>query len=888
MIHELFERQVERSPHANAVVFEKNSLTYSELNRRANDLAHHLRVLGVGPDVLVALFFERSLDMVVGMLGVLKAGGAYIPLDPNHPHNRLEYMLADAKPLVMLTQTRLQSRLPPHRSQVIAVDAEATRALPLEDAPAANRVRNPSDLAYVIYTSGSTGKPKGVEIEHRSVVNMLASMQRRPGLDANDTMLAITTLTFDIAVLEIFLPLVCGACVVIAPSETVSDGWALAELIDQCGASILQATPSTLRMLLDAGWRGNPRLKVLCGGESWKEDLAKQILTRCASLWNMYGPTETTVWSAVAKVEVDRPIVIGSPIANTRLYVLDGALQLVPVGVPGELYIGGDGLARGYLHQPELTRERFVADPFRTEPGARMYRTGDSVQRLPDGTLDFLGRLDHQVKIRGHRVELGEIEAALERHPEVKQCVVVASEDLHGDRRLVAYFVPAAGSALSTGQLRHLLSETVPAYMIPAAFVSVSSFPLTPNGKLDRKALPSPDMSTPESDVAPLAPRTPTEEVLAQIWCKMLDLKQVSLRDNFFDLGGYSILAVRVITEINKTLKVHVNIATFFQNPTIEYLARVLEQKHDLRPKTQLMPLQSGRIGLPLYFIGASLQEYRVAQLIGEDRAIFAVDVPLPPEWSDAIAAGDRAALPTIEQLGALYGDVLHAHVGSSPCVVVGCYFGGKIAFEAARALQCAGGHVALVLLIDSTTWSGLIRGPAEQSLLWIWRTATDTANDTPYVYRLNAVLGNSWRLLRWLLLRMPNVVKSRLVRKYSSLPSRIEDKDGVPLQHTVIRRYSRFASKTFHPRPLDASGVLIRAESSDEEMLPGTDLTNGWGKLFARGLEIVQARGDHVSMVSDENAAAFGRQVNTVLDRYDLVKETDGRSVAGRSAALG
>ena len=376
MIHELFATQVEQTPDAVAVAFKENRLTYRELDRLADGLAVQLRAMGVGPDVLVALFLERSLEMVVAMMGVLKAGGAYVPLDPIHPGKRLAYMLADAQPAVLVTHERLRSRLPPHRSRVLIIDAGAPPAAEPTQASAPERAHSVGDLAYVIYTSGSTGEPKGVEIEHRSVVNMLKSMQRRPGLDAGDTLLAITTLTFDIAVLEIFLPLVCGACVVIAPSETVSDGWALAELINQCGATVLQATPSTLRMLLDAGWLGNSRLKILCGGESWTADLAKQLLTGCTSLWNVYGPTETTVWSAVAKVEADRPVVIGSPIANTRLYVLDDALQLVPVGVLGELYIGGDGLARGYLHQPTLTRERFVPDPFGGKPEARMYRTG--------------------------------------------------------------------------------------------------------------------------------------------------------------------------------------------------------------------------------------------------------------------------------------------------------------------------------------------------------------------------------------------------------------------------------------------------------------------------------------------------------------------------------
>ena len=485
MIHELFEAQVERTPDAVAVVFEGDRLTYRELNQRADELACLLRAWGVAPNVLVALFLERSLDIVVGMLGVLKAGGAYLPLDPIYPQKRLEYMLADAQPLVLLTQRHLQSKLSTHYSHIVAIDGGMRAAAPVKSGLPPGQASSPSDLAYVIYTSGSTGEPKGVEIEHRAVVNMLASMQQRPGLGAEDRLLAITTLTFDIAVLEIFLPLVSGACVVIAPSKPTNDGVALAAFIGQSGASVLQATPSTLQMLLDAGWTGAPHAKILCGGEAWTMELASQLLARCGSLWNMYGPTETTVWSAVAKVDAGRPIVIGPPIANTQFYVLDGARQLVPVGVPGELYIGGAGLARGYVNLSKLTDDRFVVDPFTRMTGARMYRTGDLVRRVSDGTLEFLGRLDHQVKVRGYRIELGEIEKVLESHPSIERCVVVARQDSQGDNRLVAYVIPVAGSVISAPELRLFLGETVPAYMIPAAFASLASFPLTPNGKLD-------------------------------------------------------------------------------------------------------------------------------------------------------------------------------------------------------------------------------------------------------------------------------------------------------------------------------------------------------------------------------------------------------------------
>jgi amino acid adenylation domain-containing protein len=875
MIHELFEKQVERSPDAIALVFEGSKVTYRELDTRAERLARQLCVMGVGPDVLVALFLERSLDMVVGMLGVLKAGGAYIPLDPTHPRNRVAWVLEDAQPLLLLTHPQLESNLPPHRSRVVKMGgASLPGELEVDRASAAPPISNPGNLAYVIYTSGSTGKPKGVEIEHGAVINFLTSMQRRPGLVAADKMLAITTLAFDIAVLEILLPLTCGASVVIASTETTHDGMALAELITRCGVTVVQATPSTLRMLLDAGWMGAPQLKILCGGEAWTAELADMLLTRCSSLWNMYGPTETTVWSAVSKVESGRPIVIGMPVANTRLYVLDRALQLLPVGVPGELYIGGKGLARGYLNQPKLTRERFVPDPYVPETGALMYRTGDSVQRMPDGTLEFIGRLDHQVKIRGHRVELGEIEAALSRHPDVTQCAVLASQDLDDERRLVAYFVPASGATVSAGELRLLLSEAVPTYMSPSTFVPLSSLPLTPNGKLDRKALPSSDRTTTDADAASFELGSPAEEEMARLWCEMLNLTKVGKRDNFFDLGGTSILAARLIGRLNQRLGTRLGAAAVFRAPTIELLSASVKQNLQTdKEGPKVISLQNGHNGMPLYVIGAGPVEYRIAQLIGKDRNIFAVDVPIPAEWRLAIKNNDRAALPTFEQLGALYADVLRAHAGSSPCSVIGYSFGGKVAFEAARAVQRAKNNVAVVLLIDAYAWSGLTRGTTSRVLRSIWRGAMGETNDASYVGKLGESLNNSKRLLWWLCAQAPRVVMSR-VRK-NRRPTNMLDHEGRPMEQFVIDDLNRILGRSYDPQPLDALGVLIRADLPDEEKLPHVDLTNGWRDLFVRGLEVVQAKGNHWSIVSrEEDAAALGLQINEVLDRYDLSKK--------------
>jgi amino acid adenylation domain-containing protein/natural product biosynthesis luciferase-like monooxygenase protein len=438
-LHELFAEQAARTPEAVAVVYEDDRLIYGELDRRSNLLAHHLRGLGVGPEVVVGLCVERSLEMVVGLLGILKAGGAYLPLDPSYPLERLAYMMSDANAPVVVTQQHLAEQLPGHDGQVVRIDADWERIAQHPDAAPLNTTL-PSNVAYVIYTSGSTGKPKGVMVTHGSVGNFLSHMARTPGIDASDVLAAVTPISFDIAGLEVYVPLITGARVVIASRQTGIDGAQLKEALEAAGVTMLQATPSTWRLLIEAGWIPARPLKILCGGEAMPVDLAASLTERSASNWNLYGPTETTIWSTLSRVDAKQGVRIGRPISNTQLYVLDERGDLVPTGVAGELYIGGAGLARGYFGRPDLTAERFVPSLFGI--GERLYRTGDLVRYLADGDIEYLGRLDHQVKLRGYRIELGEIEAALLAHDAVAQAVVVAREDGPGDTRLVAYVVP--------------------------------------------------------------------------------------------------------------------------------------------------------------------------------------------------------------------------------------------------------------------------------------------------------------------------------------------------------------------------------------------------------------------------------------------------------------
>ena len=628
-IYRQFEIQAAQTPQKTAIRFSPHAtgvkaaaLTYQQLNERANQLAHYLMRQGVEPGTRVGLCLHRSIDMVVGLLGILKAGGAYVPLDPSYPSERLSYIAADAQIDLLVTTSNINGAAD-LRQIILALDLDK-KAHNISQQSTQNPYPQASlsETAYILYTSGSTGKPKGVPILHRNLTNFLSAMADAPGIRSTDTLLAVTTLAFDIAALEIFLPLVTGAQLVITPRAVVQDGQQLAAVLETYSITMMQATPATWRLLLDSGWSGNSGLKMLCGGEALELALAQQLLSRGGELWNLYGPTETTIWSGVLRVTPEilksGAVPIGAPIANTQFYSLGQDHRQVPIGVPGELYIGGSGLSPGYWQRPELTAETFIQNPVqdtetvgRTDasiPPCPLYKTGDLVRYREDGTLDYLGRVDHQIKLRGFRIEPGDIETALVAHPGVKQTVVLLR-----DQQLVAYLVVTKEISSADGlisNLRRWLSQQLPAYMMPTAYVILESLPLTPNGKVDRRSLPSPQKVTSGTST----PQTPVEVLIAGIWARVLDCDQISLDDHFFDLGGHSLLATRVIAQARQILKVEVPLRSLFEQPILADFIAVIEQ-------TQGQPLRSIPPSEQRVLSYAQQRQWLMTQLAPDSRA---------------------------------------------------------------------------------------------------------------------------------------------------------------------------------------------------------------------------------------------------------------------------
>ncbi len=593
-VHQLFEEQAERKPDSIAAVFENQKITYWELDDRANRLAHHLQNLGVEPEVIVGICLDRSLETIVGMLGVLKAGGAYLPIDPATPAERKALMLEDARAKVLLTQQRLVESLPKTQAAIVCLDAE----IPSVSASYTPRV-SCENLAYVIYTSGSTGTPKGVAIEHRQLLNYLYAIQERLNLPVGASFATVSTFAADLGNTAIFPALCFGGCLHVISQERATDPEVLGEYFRRNPIDCLKIVPSHLAALLNSSQPESilPRKRLILGGESVQWDLVKKIraIAPDCPIFNHYGPTEATVGVLTYPVDFDKigcdseTVPLGLPIANTQIYILDARLQPVPIGVAGELHVGGDNLARGYLNRPELTAEKFIRNPFDAQAEARLYKTGDLARYLPDGNIEFIGRIDSQVKIRGFRIELGEIEAALGQHPDIAQAVVLVREDAPDDKRLVAYWVANKKQSPSSSDLYNFLKSKLPEYMMPSVFVALKTLPLTPNGKIDRRSLPAPDETRPELTGNFVAPRTNVEEVLAAIWAEVLRVEKVGIYDNFFELGGHSLLATQVISRVRQAFQVELPLHRLFESPTVAELAVAIAQKQAEQAESEML-----------------------------------------------------------------------------------------------------------------------------------------------------------------------------------------------------------------------------------------------------------------------------------------------------------
>ncbi len=588
-VHELFEEQARQRPDAAAILFETQSLSYGDLDRRANQLAHHLRSLGVGPDQLVGICVDRTPEMIVGVLGILKAGGAYVPLDPAHPADRLSYMLQDTAARVVLTQAHLRGVLPDHGARVICLDSDWPTIAGGPTSAVRSAVR-PGNLVYAIYTSGSTGRPKGVLVAHRNLVNNVVAQAKALSIGPGSRVLHFVPFSFDASQAEIFRTLTSGAALVMAPTDVLVPGPPLFELLQEKSVTVM-TIPGPVMAAMPRNKIDLPALRTIIIGGDTSSPEAIAHYSRGREFFNGYGPTEATVCATMAHGwDVTQPAPIGRPLANVRVYVLDHALRPVPVGVPGELYIGGAGVTRGYHRQPELTAAAFLPDPFTAHPGDRMYKSGDRVYWRADGQLEFMGRVDEQVKIRGFRIELGEIESALRQHPDLRENVVVARPDPSGNKRLVAYVVPQKEPGPVAADLRTFLKKTLPEYMAPSFFVSMPALPKMAHGKVDRSALPDPDKNRTGGDEDFIPPRTPAEEMVAGVWADVLKLERVGAFDNFFDLGGHSLMATQVISRVKSAFGVELPVKALFEGGTVAGLTEHVEKARRMAALKELAP----------------------------------------------------------------------------------------------------------------------------------------------------------------------------------------------------------------------------------------------------------------------------------------------------------
>ena len=818
---ELIVSQAERTPTAKAAVFENLTVTYEELMARSALLAAQLRSAGVERGSLVALCLPRSIDLLAGILGIWRTGAAYLPLDPDLPEARIQLGLTEAGPSAVLVEQPLKFDVPEGIRQVITAEVKGGGS-DVDDVPSSS-----DDLAYVIQTSGTTGRPKAVEIRHASLVNLLLSMQRRPGF-ASDILLAVTTISFDIAALELLLPLISGGTVCIASRQVARDPQLLPAAIETSGCTVIQATPSTWALLIASGWRGASRpLKILCGGEALTAELAGSLLSTGADLWNVYGPTETTIWSTVHQIEQPgTQIAIGCPIDNTTAYILDSQQQLLPVGVPGKLYLGGAGLARGYRSAPELTAERFIHPP--VAGGERLYDTGDLATRRTDGSILCLGRTDHQVKVRGFRVELEAVEAAARRHPRVAAAAARIFQHSTGTR-LAVYLVGKDGPPPDAHTLRCYLQTDQPEYMIPSDVVALDRLPLTPNGKLDRASLPAPHSRPPIREAAPL--RTELQVRLAALWSEVLGVEDVGNRDNFFDLGGHSLLVAKLQQKVFATFGRRLSMAALFHAPTLQQQASLLEDAANAA-SVGLVPLQPRGAYPRLFWLHPPPLLGHLASALGEDQPLLGVGL------TETDAASLKAS-PDIQSIAERHVRTILAAQSSGPFYLAGLCTGGIVAFEAASQLRAAGYDVPLLILLDAQNPEYYQRiGSLSlelNKLAFYIRQGLRDAGDTGRATLLDRLLYRARQVWH------PSVVRDEVVV-------------GEHLTDSAAYRY----------RPPQYAGDVLLIQPTDRPSK--VDHLKGWKSVIEGRLFTQDVKGHHDELLNLRNVAGVAKVISSYL----------------------
>lgn len=845
-VHELVMRWAEQTPDALAIASESQRFTYRQLHERSDAIARKLQACGAGPGRPVVVCIERTAELPVALLAVLKAGSCYVPLDSQESRQRLVTILEECHPAALIVDRSFSAR-----------SGDAIPLVYTDDIPESSVVLDyraggltPDHHAYMIYTSGTTGKPKGVMIPHRALANFLHAAMREPGFTALDRLLAVSPISFDIATMEMFLPLVAGGTLVVGDRLIASDPLRLAATIKKFDITCQQATPITWRLMVASGWEGKHDLRVITGGEALPRDLANQMVRLVAELWNCYGPTETTIWSGGLRIQAEEGVVpVGPPIANTRFYVLDETGRLLPPGVPGELYIGGLGVGGGYLDRPQLTMQRFLPDPFAPQPGSRMFRTGDLVRLINGNEFEFFGRLDHQVKLRGYRIELGEIESVLRAFPGIADAVAALWDSGPGEPYLVAY-VAISQNQPDLSQVRDGLAQLLPSYMVPSRFVVMEAMPITSHGKIDRKALPAPDSVTavlpayhqPEG----ATPQTELEEKLLSIFREVLNTHEFGVTDSFFDYGGYSLLTVNLFTRINRAFGLSLPISLLFDAPTVRALAEIIDRDQSL---SVIVPIRPRGSLAPLFVIHSYLLYGVLPRLIEEDRPVYGVRELLGAAEPQTVV--DRAA--------AYVKEILRV-CPQGPVLLTGWCAAASLTVEIARQLHAVDHQVDLVVLFDAERpgYRPVVRGywyfRLIASLKFHFRRLRGEYRRKKLVYS-QTVLGRIW----------DSVVESLFMHN-RTLVLRLQRRFGFNLPDAVFNNtWARVAAiQNYAPARYPGKVWLFRA--LDVPRLPETDPTLGWREIVDGGVEVVFVEGDHESMFQDPNVDLLSRRLRQAL----------------------